>query len=191
MKADDLIAFIIEEAQHRVINDDRAKTAESALAARTKKPGKPKTKKKGKHQSDVTCDNCKRPGHSQDDCWSKGGGKEGQGPRQKGKAKDTAVVTVDDDDKDMFAFTCTSDYAAVAEKLDVPKSKLGTCIDSGASRDYCPDRTKFSNYKTVQREITTADGRSLNAVGMGDLHLELTWLLPLYPSAGLTRPVSP
>jgi hypothetical protein len=34
MKADDLVAFIIEEAQHHVINDDRAKTAESALAVR-------------------------------------------------------------------------------------------------------------------------------------------------------------
>ena len=36
IKADNLIAFIIEEAQHRVINDDRMKSAESALAARTK-----------------------------------------------------------------------------------------------------------------------------------------------------------
>jgi hypothetical protein len=35
MKADDLIAFIIEEAQHWVINDDCTKSAESALAAHT------------------------------------------------------------------------------------------------------------------------------------------------------------
>ena len=31
MKADDLIAFIIEEAQHRVIINERTKTAESAV----------------------------------------------------------------------------------------------------------------------------------------------------------------
>ena len=42
-----------------------------------------------------------------------------------------------------------SDYAAVAESLDVPKSKLGTCINSRASQHYC------------------------KAIGMGDLHLEL------------------
>src|ERR1700678_4042307 len=36
MSADDLIAFIIEEAQHRVINDKCTKNAESALAAHTK-----------------------------------------------------------------------------------------------------------------------------------------------------------
>jgi hypothetical protein len=157
MSPNNLIAFIIEEAQHRVINDECAKTAESALAARTKKTGNPKRKGKGKDkalssQSDVKCENCKRPGHTKPDCWSKGGSKEGQGPNQKkkGKQAETAIVAVEDDDKDLFAFTCTSDYAAVAEDLDLPKSKLGTCIDSGASRDYCPDRSKFTNYKTVE-----------------------------------------
>ena len=50
-----------------------------------------------------------------------------------------------------------SDYAAVAYNLDVLKSKLGTSIDSGASRDYCPDHSKFVNYKSIQQKITTAD----------------------------------
>ena len=36
IKADNLIAFIIEEAQHRVINNERTKAAESALAVHTK-----------------------------------------------------------------------------------------------------------------------------------------------------------
>ena len=48
MKADDLIAFILEEAQHRVINKDCTKNAESALAAHAKRLGnyKGKTRKK-------------------------------------------------------------------------------------------------------------------------------------------------
>ena len=37
MLPDDLIAFIIEEAQHHMINDKHMKTAESALAAHMKK----------------------------------------------------------------------------------------------------------------------------------------------------------
>ena len=45
MKADDLIAFIIEEVQHRVINDDCMKSAESALAAQTKSNKKKRKKK--------------------------------------------------------------------------------------------------------------------------------------------------
>jgi hypothetical protein len=48
MNADDLIAFLIEEAQHRVINDERGKLAESAIAASAQnrnksRPGKGKS----------------------------------------------------------------------------------------------------------------------------------------------------
>ena len=87
MKPNDLIAFIIEEAQHHVISDERSKNAESALAAHTKKGGKGKPGKRKKHDKsskddfEEVCDNCKKPGHGKPDCWSKGGGKEGQGPR--------------------------------------------------------------------------------------------------------------
>jgi len=197
LNADGLMAFIIEEAQHRVINEERDKASESALAARLKSSGKSKGKgkRKEKGQSDVTCENCEKAGHSKADCYSKGGGKEGQAPwqKKKGKAKEpeTAVIAVEDDENDMFAFTCTSDYAAVASTLDVPKSRLGTCIDSGATRDFCPDRTKFTNYKAIRREINTAEGKSLTAVGMGDLHLDQIWPLPSYPSAGWTKPAIP
>ena len=183
MKPDDLITFIIEEAQHRVITDERNNNAESALAAHAKKGGKGKSGKKkqdksAKTDSDENCGNCGKPGHKKEDCWSKGGGKEGQGPRQKKKSKkgektETAVVAVDEDKDELFAFVCTSAYANVAESLQVPKSRLGTCVDSGASRDYCPDRSKFSNYKPIDRNITTADGRTIKAIGMGDMHVEL------------------
>ena len=183
MKPDDLIAFIMEEAQHRVINDERGKNAELALVAHAKQ-SKGKAGKKKKHDkskeidSDEVCENCKKPGHGKPDCWSKGGGKEGQGPKQKRSTKregktETAVVAVGEENDDLFAFVCTSDYAGVAETLQVPKSRLGTCVDSGASRDYCPDRSKFSNYRLVDRNITTADGRTIKAIGMGDMHVEL------------------
>ena len=184
MKLDDLIAFIIEEAQHRVISDECSKNAESALAAHAKK-GKGKAGKKKKQDkssetdsdSKETCDNCGKSGHGKPDCFSKGGGKEGQAPWQK-KAKkeekmETAVVAVNEERDELFAFICTSAYANVAETLQVPKLKLGTCVDSGASRDYCPDREKFSNYKPIDCNITTADGRTIKAIGMGDMHIEL------------------
>ena len=107
----------------------------------------------------------------------------------------------------MFTFICTTDHAAIAETLDVPRSKLGTCIDSSASKDYCPDRTKFSNYKPVQHKITTADGCLLSAIGMGDLHIKLPdrsgktkavltlymhlrWRSHSYPSVDLTKPAT-
>ena len=122
MKADNLITFIIKEAQHQLINNNRAKTAESTLAAHMKKTSKPEERKKDKPKSNVTCKNCNRPGHSKDDCWSKGGGKEGQGPRQKkkGKMTGTIVVVANDEDNELFVFTCTSNYMAVVDTLDIP-----------------------------------------------------------------------
>jgi exopolyphosphatase/pppGpp-phosphohydrolase len=134
MKAGDLIAFIIEEAQHRVINDDCTKNAESALAACTKNTGKPMDKKEEKGQSDETCKNCDRPGHSKPDCWFKGGGKEGQAPwiKKSSKKPETVVVAVDDKEGDLFAFTCTLDYTAATEKINVLKTKMGTGIHRGA-----------------------------------------------------------
>jgi hypothetical protein len=88
--------------------------------------------------------------------------------------KNKTVVVVADDDKDeLFVFTCTSDYVAVADTLDVPKLRLGTCLDSGALRHYCPDQTKFMNYKPTECKITTADGRTLKTAGVGDLHINL------------------
>jgi hypothetical protein len=155
MRLDDLIAFILEEAHHRVINDKRNKNTKLALASRTKGTEKPNNKRKGKLKLDVTCDNCKKQGYTIEQFYSKGGGSEGQGPRRKAKAKEskTAVVAVNDEKGELFAFTCTSDYAAVAERIDVQKSHLGTCIDSGASHDYCLDCSKFSSYKSIEHQI--------------------------------------
>ena len=72
------------------------------------------------------CKNCKGSGHNKASCWEKGGGKEGQGPRsQRGKREEkrpeTAVVADTKDDADDL-FTCTSDYANVANALNIPKS---------------------------------------------------------------------
>jgi GAG-pre-integrase domain len=147
-------------------------TAESALAAHMKKTSK---LKENKPQPDVTCKNCDRPGRSKSDCWSKGGGKEGQGPRQKkkGKTNKTINVVTDDENSELFTFTCMSDCIAVANFLDVLKSRLGMCISSGASWHYCPDRTKFTDYKQVKCKIMMADGRMLTTVGIRDLHIKL------------------
>ena len=55
MKADDLISFFIEEAQHQVINDECTKNTESALAAHGKNPKKGKFCQK---KNITTADGC-------------------------------------------------------------------------------------------------------------------------------------
>ena len=63
MKADDLIAFLMEEAQHHVINDERSRGSEQALAAHAKKKGKGKPNRAKRDDkalnadSGVTCHN--------------------------------------------------------------------------------------------------------------------------------------
>ena len=175
MKPDNLITFIMEEAQHRIINDECTKNVESALAALGKKQ---RTRKqhsnKGKEKSTpgATCENCKNTGHTKADCWLKGGGKEGQGPRgwnsKKGekKAETAAAAEVTSNVDEIFAFTCTSDYIEVANALNVPKSRLGACINSGASRHYSPNCDAFINYCPINNTtITTADGCKLKVLG--------------------------
>ena len=158
MKHNDLISFILEEAQHRVINDKCTKITETALAAHTKKgkQNKYQKQKKAEKSSKSTteeCDNCGRLGHTSADCCSKGGGKEADAPwKKKEKKSETATVVVaNDNDNDLFAFTCTSDFANMAESLKILKSKFGTCVNSGASNDYSLDRTRFTNYQEGQK----------------------------------------
>ena len=82
------------------------KIAETALAAHTKKGGKwkgGKAKDSKTDKTDLQCGNCKKKGHTNEDCWAKGRGKEGQGPKQKKKDKSkTAIVAADEEDTQMF-----------------------------------------------------------------------------------------
>ena len=107
------------------------KNAESALTALGKKQRTRKHRSnKGKEKSTpgVTCENCKNAGHTKADCWVKGGGKEGQGPRgqnskkEEKKAETAAAVEVTGSADEIFAFTCMSDYVEVTNALNIPKS---------------------------------------------------------------------
>ena len=140
MKPNDLIAFILEEAQHCVINDECTKNTKIALAAHSKKgkqskSGKNKKSEKSLKNSFEECNNWKKKGRKLDMA--------------------TAMVAVaNDEENDLFAFTCSSHYADVADTLKLPKSKFGTCVDSSASTDYSPDHSKFSNYREIEKDIT-------------------------------------
>ena len=90
--------------------------AKIALAAHSKKgkqskSGKKKKSEKSLKNSSEECNNCSRPGHGADDCYSKGGGKEAEAPwKKKGKKPETAsamVAVTKDKENDLFAFTCT------------------------------------------------------------------------------------
>ena len=92
-----------------------------------KKTEKHKKKKEDKDQFDEPCGNCKRMNHKTTKCYFKGGVKEGQGPRQKKNANksETVVVAANNNEGELFVFTCALDHAAVVEAKEGqdPKKK--------------------------------------------------------------------
>jgi hypothetical protein len=113
LNPNDLISHITEAAKHDFVQA-QAKKDDAALAARVAGKRGNQTnppKREGK------CDNCGKEGHWQVDCWSKGGGKEGQRPkgryssRRGKKSKNENAQTANEPTRDdEHAFIC----------LDVP-----------------------------------------------------------------------
>jgi hypothetical protein len=160
-----LMSIFLQEAEHRVIGQEKA--GESAMLASQKGSGARRTKKKA-----PVCFNCERPGHLKATCFSPGGGMEGQGPNQlKAKKKaETANLAKTSEPEELFAFECTSDFKEFTSD-NQPSSDV--ILDSGASRHFCPDKTKFENYRSITNDIRTADGRTFKAIGMGNVRVEL------------------
>ena len=122
--------------------------AGEALAAYTNSNPKSKGGDSGKGKKQrPKCFNCHRLGHKLPDCFALGGGKEGQGPKQKGqksgKQGDLNSANIASQSETMFAFTTTSSFHCVATKLGIPSERHSTIVNSGASQHYCPDKLKF------------------------------------------------
>jgi hypothetical protein len=63
---------------------------------------------------------------------------------------------------------------SVTNGLNVPKSRLGTIVDSGASLHFCPKRLKFETFEPIASAlIRTADGRTFNGRGRGNVWISL------------------
>ena len=146
--------------------------------------------KKKKQRSDVECFNCHKKGHMKSDCWAKGGGKEGQGPKKKsGGSKDSgakaeaAAGTEQSKDKnaDIEAWAAITEDEEAEELPQVPVLAAGEVAsveaelyDSGASRHMSPYRERFVTYRDIPaRPITAANNRVFYAVGAGDLQIQV------------------
>ena len=71
LKSHELVAVLIEEDQRR---KGRQTDAATTLQAKGHSKGKPA-------DPNVVCYNCHKKGHMSKDCWAKGRGHEGQGPK--------------------------------------------------------------------------------------------------------------
>src|SRR5258708_32209558 len=89
----DLIVVLLDESRRR-----KGWTSESGSSGTT-------LQVKGNEMCE--CHNCKKKGHLARDCWGKGGGKEGQGPRNR-KGKQDRVNQAQDGvpSADLESFSC-------------------------------------------------------------------------------------
>ena len=165
----DLKSMILDESTQREIKKQKSNTTEEAFAADSSKPKK-------------QCSNCNKHGHVKADCWAKGGGKEGQGPkRNKDKGKDSTAVA---EEKEIEAWAAMEEIQAEEDDIKIAAavgspSAQPECVhhtatelyDSGASRHMSPFQDRFLNYQA----IVAANKGVFYAVGTGDLQIEVPY----------------
>lgn len=85
LTADIFKQFILDEYDCRQVKSKAKDPKDEALNAETAKKGK----RKDKHK--IECHNCHKKGHYKSECWAKGSGNKGGGPKRGETAKDSAT----------------------------------------------------------------------------------------------------
>ena len=135
-------SLILDEYDRRVLKKPQDGQDE-ALSASTGKGKRPK--------KDIECFNCKKRGHMKADCWAKGGGKEGQGPKK--KAQDGAATAEQQQDPDIGAWVTIEDTPDDAASQSSWSDMGETLVDKP---------TSLSNWSEMMEALT--DGESAWAV---------------------------
>ncbi len=91
------------EADCRTLKAPKKEEKEAAFNTSSGSSGRGRRFQGGKKSSNVECYNCHKKGHIKAECWAKGGGKEGQGPRGKGKGRVSGNKATNDDDGMWYA----------------------------------------------------------------------------------------
>ena len=130
------------------------------------------------------CHNCKKKGHLAKDCWAKGGGKEGQGPKKKKGKGDRANQAQESADAPSATL---SDIAYMVSTGDSPPpyidavfmtvsaadfSKYDWLLDCGASTHVCTIREAFTTYTPLENATIRGIGPGeATVLGKGTINL--------------------
>jgi hypothetical protein len=71
--------------------------------------------------------------------------------------KSESVTAVVNEQEDLFAFTCMSDFAMITKACGIKKTDMGPIADTGASRHYCLNKNQFVNYCPISNVGITKD----------------------------------
>ncbi|KAL0952924.1 hypothetical protein HGRIS_014936 [Hohenbuehelia grisea] len=189
-----LIGQLYEEADHRKTQgqDDRSRET-AALAGSGGKRGNARGGKPKSDRAKLKCPNCSKTGHTKEDCFAPGGGKEGQWPKHWKQAKEdsgtdtkpkataavaASIVDASDDGNDgEFVFaadTPSTDKPVRASAAAAAPVMRSTLLDCGASRHYLAEAKSLTNPRSIAPEpVGTADGREFVCTLEGDAFMDL------------------
>ena len=169
----------IREYEKRSLRKENKSQEEAFAAAKADKK---------KSRKDIECFNCKKKGHYKSECWAKGGGDKGGGPR-KSKAKDgrdtaNAADAESSSEDEAWAVIIEANNATSGEEPHTMQSALianvahtrseSELYDSGASRHMSPFQHRFTNLCSIPpRPIIAANNHTFYATGMGDLKINV------------------
>ena len=132
-------SMILDEYTRREIKKGKHNTKDEAFSADAPRPKK-------------QCTNCNKRGHLKADCWAKGGGKEGQGPKRgtngssnaNANAKDKAAsaeekeleawAVIEEEDADDEWIEVAAAAGSPSARAEQARGAMSELYDSGASR---------------------------------------------------------
>ena len=151
LRSHEIIAILLDEDRRRNERSGTGTSGEAALQA--------KGKGKKRDNSDKKCYNCKKKGHLQEDCWAKGGGKEGQGPKgRKGPNREKSNQAEE-------VNTSLNDVAYMAGGTS--NSKELWYLDSGTTSHICNDRNAYIDFIKTDPTPIRGIGSSATSTGHG------------------------
>ena len=140
-----------------------------------KPPFKKGASKSAQDQSRAVCHNCGKPGHYIRDCWSKGGGKEGQGPKRAKATKTNQSQSAYQATKDHESFADDFDiaYTAIHDAMHASIDSYDWIADTGATAHIVPDRSLFHDYTEVtDNSVVHGVGNTAKVVGKKSIKLK-------------------
>jgi hypothetical protein len=163
VKSHELVAVLLEEDRRRkACSGDSSGTA---LHAHAKSREKFRDDNPNK---DKECYNCHKKGHVSKDCWAKGGGKEGQGPKGRKSSKKGNKVNqaeeVNTNLNDCAYMTFPFNHSREITKYD-------WLLDSGTTSHICTTRDAFTDFRTVE-ETLNGVGEGTPVKGRGTVNLK-------------------
>src|SRR5258708_19178458 len=185
-----VIRIATNEYEKRLLRKGKGKVQDEAFTAEEQRKNK---------RRNIECFNCHRKGHYKSECWAKGGGKEGEGPKKSAKREDSedkakdkrtrdsaniateesskdeswaAIIDVDDEGE---GETCNTLSALTDSAALTTDSKPDVELyDSGASRHMSPSHHRFTNLRSIPpHPITAANGKPFYAIGLSHLKISV------------------